>query len=167
MRQASDNGRAAPRCGQSNAFQRVGAVQPAVSTACYGRGARSAIAQDARRVDPRLATTRNPESVGSKLWEETMNIDRRHLTIRQPRAARSGSWALGAQRGFRRPAPRYPIFVIFEPSMPTPAIRPLWPKMNAYTSCVMVVELNLLAIPWSTTTTLGPTPISKPCDWFR
>jgi transposase len=33
--------------------------------------------------------------------------------------------------------------------------------------CVSVVELNFFAMPWSTTTTLGPTPISKPCDESR
>jgi hypothetical protein len=38
----------------------------AVSTAWYGRGARFAVAQDARRDDPRLAMTPNPGNVGSK-----------------------------------------------------------------------------------------------------
>jgi hypothetical protein len=47
----SDNGGAAPRCGQSNTFQRVGAVQLAASTACYGRGTRFAVARDDRSGD--------------------------------------------------------------------------------------------------------------------
>ena len=42
-----------PRCGQL-----------AVLTACRARGARFAIAQDARRDDPDLATIRNPGNVG-------------------------------------------------------------------------------------------------------
>jgi hypothetical protein len=41
----------------------------AVLTACRARGARFAVAQDARRDDPGLATIRNPGNVGSK---ETM-----------------------------------------------------------------------------------------------
>ena len=44
-----------PRCGQL-----------AVLTACRARGARFAVAQDARRDNPGLATIRNPGNVG--LW---------------------------------------------------------------------------------------------------
>jgi hypothetical protein len=45
-----------PRCGQL-----------AVLTACRARGARFAVAQDARRDDPGLGTIRNPGNVGSDL----------------------------------------------------------------------------------------------------
>jgi hypothetical protein len=50
-----------PRCGQL-----------AVLTACRARGARFAVAQDARRDDPGLATIRNPGNVGYIFWIRTL-----------------------------------------------------------------------------------------------
>ena len=61
---ATNDARGAPRCGQSNTFQRVGAVHWRFSTAWRARGARFAVAQDARRDDPGLKMTRNPGNVG-------------------------------------------------------------------------------------------------------
>jgi hypothetical protein len=44
------------------------ALSTAVSAACYGRDARYAVAQDARKGDSGLATTRNPGYVGLRLF---------------------------------------------------------------------------------------------------
>jgi hypothetical protein len=54
------------------------------------------------------------------------------------------------------------IGLIFDPSRPIPAIRPLWPNGKAITSFLSVVVVLLMALPWSITTTLGPEPIDHP-----
>src|SRR5690606_5646325 len=77
--------------------------------------------------------------------------------VRHPRAAArlaADAGPCGTQLGLMR--------VIFEPSSPTPAIRPFWPNGMAYTSCVSVVLVRLAAMPLSTTTTDGPAPMDQP-----
>ncbi len=54
------------------------------------------------------------------------------------------------------------ILVIFDPWIPMPAMSPFWPKMNANTPSRDAVVPIDLATPLSTTTTLGPVPISQP-----
>jgi hypothetical protein len=64
------NKRRQPRCALMRAEQHVSVPrcgQLAVLTACRARGARFAVAQDARRDDPGLATIRNPGNVGSMI----------------------------------------------------------------------------------------------------
>jgi hypothetical protein len=57
--------------------------------------------------------------------------------------------------------------VIFDPSRPKPAISPFWPKGKAYTSFAIVVEVVLMALPLSITTTLGPEPMAQPSLFLR